>query len=213
MTTPIQNTNFTGTDRFEVVRQLGAGGMGVVHEVLDRQRDARVALKFLPQAAPESLFAFKQEFRTLADVSHPNLVELYELFSDGDQWFFTMELIDGVDLRSFILGETAIRNQPANRDAATELVTRVLHDTDWNGEQPGPAPLVEPGHEPSAPIGPNPVIDEGMLARLRSTLRQLAIGVREIHSHGLLHRDIKPPNVLVRKDGRVVVLDFGLAQA
>ena len=203
MTDPSPTTNFTGTERFEVVRQLGAGGMGVVYEVFDKQRDARVALKFLPQVAPEALFAFKQEFRTLADVSHPNLVGLYELFSEGEQWFFTMELIDGVDLRTFILGEEAVRAQVSNPNEATALVSRMSHDTDWNGEQTGQAPV--------APAGPSPTLDEGVLIRLRSALRQLAIGLREIHSRGLLHRDIKPPNVLVRKDGRVVVLDFGLA--
>lgn len=211
MTDSGRTTNFTGTDRFEVIRQLGAGGMGVVYEVLDRQRDARVALKFLPQAAPEALFAFKQEFRTLADVSHLNLVGLYELFSEGEQWFFTMELVDGVDLRTFILGETAVSDQKSNPDELTALVSRGSHDTDWNGEQTGPAHLLRTGQAPPARPSSSPILDEGFFVRLRSTLRQLAIGLREIHSHGLVHRDIKPPNVLVRKDGRVVVLDFGLA--
>ncbi len=211
MTDPLPTTNFTGTERFEVVRQLGAGGMGVVYEVFDKQRDARVALKFLPQVAPEALFAFKQEFRTLADVSHPNLVGLYELFSEGEQWFFTMELIDGVDLRTFILGDAAVDARVSNPNEVTALVSRVSHDTDWDGDQTGPAHLLRTGQAPAPWTGPSPVLDEGVLIRLRSTLRQLAIGLREIHSHGLLHRDIKPPNVLVRKDGRVVVLDFGLA--
>lgn len=211
MDNPSRTTNFTGTERFEVVRQLGAGGMGVVYEVFDKQRDARVALKFLPQVAPETLFAFKQEFRTLADVSHPNLVGLYELFSEGEQWFFTMELVDGVDLRNFILGDTSLSDQISNPNEATALVSRMSHDTDWDGEQSEPDHLLHLGQASAPWTGPSPELDAGMLDRLRSTLRQLAIGLREIHTHGLLHRDIKPPNVLVRKDGRVVVLDFGLA--
>ena len=196
--------NFTGTDRFEVISRLGAGGMGVVYEVLDRQRDARVALKFLQQAAPQALFAFKQEFRTLADVSHPNLVGLYELFSDREQWFFTMELVeDGVDLQEFILGETPLSDRKSDADAATASVTQLSVDTDAGVESAAWARDI--------PANTARILDDDAMIRLRSTMRQLAEGLCEIHVHGLLHRDVKPSNVLVRKDGRVVVLDFGLA--
>lgn len=147
---------FAGTSRFAVQRQIGAGGMGVVYEVFDRERDARVALKVLPYADPSALIRFKREFRSLTSILHPNLVELYELFADGEQWFFTMEAIDGVDLLTWV--------RPAALDHA----------------------------------------------RLRQSLRQLVRGVKAVHDAGRLHHDLKPSNVMVRPDGTVIILDFGL---
>ncbi len=80
-------------------RQLGAGAFGAVFEAHDRERNAPVALKLMRRRDPQALLLFKQEFRALTDVAHPNLVQFYELHSDGEQWFFTLELIRG---RSFI---------------------------------------------------------------------------------------------------------------
>ena len=69
--------------RYEVVRRLGGGGMGVVHEAFDRERGHLVALKSLANFSPSALYAFKREFRALADVEHPNLVHLYDLVATG----------------------------------------------------------------------------------------------------------------------------------
>jgi len=95
---------FVGTARFEVLRQIGAGAMGIVYEVRDRERDIRIALKTLNQLDALGILRFKQEFRRLANVGHDNLVVLHELFQDGDDWFFTMELVDGVDFLTAIHG-------------------------------------------------------------------------------------------------------------
>ena len=89
-------------DRFDLKQRLGAGSFGVVYEAYDRQRGATVALKKLFEFSPDTLLRFKREFRTLADVSHANLVALHELFGDGDEWFFTMDLVPGTDFLSFV---------------------------------------------------------------------------------------------------------------
>lgn len=84
------------SERFEVKRCLGAGGMGVVYEAIDRVHNARVALKTLHTTNPDSLRRLKREFRELQDIHHPNLVRLGELIEERGQWFVTMELVDGV---------------------------------------------------------------------------------------------------------------------
>src|SRR5262245_3405468 len=162
------------SSRFSLVRKLGQGGMGVVYEAVDVERGARVALKTLPRFHPVALYRFKQEFRTLANLAHESLVPLYELISDGTTWFFTMELIEGVDFLTY--------------------VHRTVSGAEADDETHG-------GLEPKCWADPD---------RLRSTMRQIVEGVLHLHDHGILHRDLKPSNVLVRRDGRVAILDFGL---
>jgi hypothetical protein len=109
----VSNT-FAGTDRFELVRRLGEGGFGTVYEAFDRKRPARVALKVLRHAEGRALYRFKREFRSLADISHPNLVALGELLTDGWHWFFTMELVPGEPMVAH-LRRTSGRGDPWER--------------------------------------------------------------------------------------------------
>jgi eukaryotic-like serine/threonine-protein kinase len=176
-----------GGDRFELRGELGSGGMGVVYRVVDRVRGREVALKTLKGSGGRELYRFKREFRSLADLAHPNLVALHELYTVGDEWMFTMELVDGVPFNRWV------RPLPPPSE---EEVGELTPETGTFGTLSGttaPPPLGK--------------LDE---RKLRNALRQLVDGVAALHAGGKLHRDIKPSNVLVDREGRVVILDFGL---
>jgi Protein kinase domain len=113
------------TDRFELQRQIGAGAMGIVYEALDRDLGTTVALKLLPHVNAQALYRFKQEFRALVDIVHPNLVRLYELFADGERWFFTMELIDGVNFLAYTRPHGPAGLPSSARDVGGEYITRL----------------------------------------------------------------------------------------
>lgn len=108
---------FSGSARYELVRWLGEGGYGVVYEALDRERGDRVALKVLrcPWAGP--LYRFKREFRALAGIRHPNLVQLYGLELAAGQAFLSMELVRGAPLLEHV-GRDPERARQALRQLA-----------------------------------------------------------------------------------------------
>jgi hypothetical protein len=81
--------------RLRIVRTIGQGNSGILYEARDAERGCHVALKQLRLRGPEAVYALKNEFRALRDVSHPNLIRLHELFAEHDQCFFTMDLVDG----------------------------------------------------------------------------------------------------------------------
>lgn len=192
---------FSGTDRFVVERVLGRGGSGVVYQVFDRARQLRLALKTLQTQDASAIYRLKQEFRALADLAHPNLAALYELFSDGQQCFFTMELVDGAGFVRHVRGEgddgaaATTRPRTASEGTVGEQDTGMTVGYDVTNVIP---------ESPLAPIAPE------RLDTLRRCLRQLATGLGYLHGQGRLHHDVKSSNVLVTAANRVVLLDFGL---
>ncbi len=185
-------------DRYQVVRRIGAGGMGVVYEVEDLDRSQKVALKTIANPDVEKVYRLKREFRALADLSHPNLVALYELVVAEESCFFTMELLDGVDLLAYLW------SRPAND--ALAMASTAHTPIPMLASLPSLADGSAGIEVPLGPLHPTPCD----IGRLRAALPQLGLGLHVLHTAGKIHRDVKPSNIQVTSNGRVVLLDFGL---
>jgi serine/threonine protein kinase/Tfp pilus assembly protein PilF len=147
---------------YEILEPLGAGGMGEVYRARDKRLDRDVAIKVLPErlaSDPNALSRFEREAKAVAALSHPNILAIHDLGSEGHVRFAVMELLDGCTLREHLEGGTV-----TPRRAAEYAI-------------------------------------------------QIAQGLAAAHEKGILHRDVKPENVFVTRDGRVKILDFGLAKA
>jgi serine/threonine protein kinase len=144
--------------RYEIVRQLGAGGMGIVYLAYDPKLDRPVALKLLRPDKGTSQARLLREGQSVARLAHPNVVRVFDVGTDGDELFVAMEYVEGTTLRRWL------RAEPRRPRAILEAFTAAGR------------------------------------------------GLAAAHAVNLVHRDFKPDNVLVGKDGRVVVTDFGLAR-
>jgi serine/threonine protein kinase len=188
-----------GTDRFEILDRLGAGGMGVVFRARDRVLGEEIALKTLSHLDPQAIYRFKREFRRVSELHHPGLVRLKELHATQTAWFFTMDLVEGRDL-SFRTRGTA--TQPEWTEPLTLGSTETTLPIGGFDQDPT---------EPDTAVFGTRQPDPTWAPRLRGLFKRLAELLVALHEAGIVHRDLKPSNVRVRPDDRVVLLDFGLA--
>jgi hypothetical protein len=148
--------------RYVIEERLGAGGMGVVHAAIDTELDRRVAVKLLRpdgELGSQGRERLRREARTLARLSHPNVVTVFDIGTHGDHQFVAMELVDGGSLRTWLAR--------------------------------GPRTV-------------NEIIDR---------LHEAGAGLAAAHAASVVHRDVKPDNILVGTDGRARITDFGLARS
>ena len=146
---------------YEILAQIGAGGMGEVYRARDHKLDRLVAIKILPVALGASgdfLARFEREAKAVAALNHPNILGIYDFDREGEQAYAVMELLEGGSLRDLLK---------------------------------------------AGPLAPRKAVE---------LAQQVAEGLAAAHAKGIIHRDLKPENLLFTRDGRVKVLDFGLAK-
>jgi len=191
--------------RYDVVGQLGSGGMGTVYEAIDRERGTPVALKTISVADVSMGVHLKREFRAVRDLAHPNLAAVYELGCEDGLWFFAMERVEGVHFTRWArgTGESLTRTikAPVARVLEGQEATLDLH-----GLTSRDFVLFEVASDDHDAAPPRDVHS------VRRAFADLVRGLCALHDAGLWHGDIKPSNVLVRDDGGVVIVDFGLAR-
>lgn len=150
-------------NRYEIISQLGGGGMALVYKGRDTLLNRQVTVKLLrPEFTCDEEFVarFRREAQAVAKLSHPNIVSVYDVGQEGDIHYIVMEYVEGKNLKELIREEGIL---PVNR--AVDIA------------------------------------------------RQICEGLDHAHDSGIVHRDIKPHNILVTSGGKVKVTDFGIARA
>jgi WD40 repeat protein/serine/threonine protein kinase len=208
----------TGTlGDFRILREVGRGGMGIVYEAEQISLGRRVALKVLPFAAtmdPRHLQRFHNEAKAAACLHHTNIVPVHAVGSERGVHFYAMQFIDGQPLSQVIHQLRQEESKPADSPAAKgEAEAEAARTTAY------PAPAGGPTASATTRAGGGPTPLTGQGRRGREYYRKVAeLGVQAAealeHAHqvGIVHRDVKPGNLLIDGRGQVWVTDFGLAQ-
>lgn len=183
---------------YRVVGKLGEGGMGIVHLARHETMGRIVALKTLPRelaSDPTSVARFRREIAALGRCDHPNVVKVFASGEEHGTHWYAMELIDGADLAEVASSLSTTEDFQAALSTSVERVRK---------ERASGEPLVSK-HDVS--LG-KPRARPYELARL---MRDAALGLAHLHDLGIIHRDVKPANLMVTPERRVVIMDLGLA--
>ncbi len=156
-------TGSTFAGRYQIIEELGKGGMGRVYKVLDKEVKAKVALKLIkPEIASDkkTIERFRNELKIARDIAHKNVCRMYHLGKEEGAYYITMEYVSGEDLKSFI------------RRSGVISVGKAI-----------------------------------------SIANQVCEGLLEAHRLGVIHRDLKPQNIMIDKEGNARIMDFGIARS
>ncbi len=211
---------------FRIERRLGAGGMGIVYQARQLSLNRPVALKVLGQALTRSadVSRFQREAQAAARLKHPSIAQVYFIGQDRHLCYLAMELIDGVSLRRVLdrlettaVSETSldsvVREDLADEptaeavrfDSPTEEIARGGAET----RQPVPAAEVNPYLSPQAR---ELRTSAAYIRRACEVIRDAALALAHAHEQGVIHRDIKPDNLLLDRAGKTHLIDFGIAR-
>jgi serine/threonine protein kinase/WD40 repeat protein/tetratricopeptide (TPR) repeat protein len=198
---------------FRILREVGRGGMGVVYEAEQVSLNRRVALKVLPFAAtldPRQLERFRHEARAAALLHHPHIVPVHGVGCERGVHYYAMQLIEGCSLAAVIQGwlskEEGGRRKDEPEEAAGLDSSFLLPPSSFRqGGGPETRPLAARDTVPLRQA-PKP------FRRIAELVAQAADALEYAHTMGVIHRDVKPANLLLDSGGNVWVTDFGLAR-
>jgi serine/threonine protein kinase len=233
-------TSTTGSKRlgdYEIVREIGRGGMGVVYEARQLSLNRQVALKVLPFAAmldERQIARFRTEAQAAAQLHHGNIVPVYAVGQERGVHYFAMQLIAGQSLELAIRelrgAQSSNERQMEVRHAHADVSTAptVGNRQTPEGEAPEPktrVPVSRLGGSLALPARADreTVVESAFSTRVSTRSRtychsmarlvlQAAEALHHAHQLGVIHRDVKPSNLLLDRDGRLWVTDFGLAR-
>ncbi len=224
---PLARLNELLTD-YEIIREVGRGGMGIVFEARQIELDRTVALKILPAllgaVRPDAIARFRREAALAAKLQHTNIIPVHEFGEVDGMMYYTMQLIEGHSLRDIlhqihetagidvVLGRTPSGSvQPAGAGGPPTAVSSQPLAISQSGESPTPqAPAVQSA---ITKIGSSHQSDRQYYRRVAGWMADVAEALHYAHERGVIHRDIKPSNLLLANDGRLMISDFGLAKA
>jgi serine/threonine protein kinase/Tfp pilus assembly protein PilF len=207
---------------FEIVRELGRGGMGVVYEARQRSLNRQVALKVLSTGlglTTKAVMRFKREAEAAAKLHHTNIVPIYSTGDENGVPYYAMELVDGPSLDQVI---RQLHNGSASAPNGSLDSTDDASDEQQNVVPNWIADTI--GYEMPKPDGTASVSnsDSGSTSSIGSgstfydnaarMISDVADALAHAHDQGVIHRDIKPSNLLLSRDGRLSINDFGLAR-
>ena len=199
---------------FELRREVGRGGMGTVYEAWQRSLQRTVALKVLARhvsATPKAVVRFQREAQAAAKLHHTHIVPIFAQGEAEGMYYYAMEFIEGNGLNAII---ARLRNNQAT-DATTVNLAETIALTPGSGapqntERPagpsGASPAVLPASDSAAHISAED------FHHIAWHLAEVADALDYAHQRGVIHRDIKPHNLLLGADGRMQISDFGLAR-
>ncbi len=194
---------------FRVLRQIGAGGMGVVYEALEVSLGRHVALKVLPRhppPPPAAVERFRREARAAAGLHHPHIVPVFGVGEHEGLPFCVMQFIRGQNLADVLRDVRGLRRGEVNESSGPARGLIV-------GTFQGSAATRPDAIETRADGSPPAPADDGVYFRSVARLgAEAAEGLDHAHRQGVLHRDVKPSNLLLDAGGAVWVADFGLAK-